>query len=99
MASPFDDLDRPPLREASLARGLVRPDGLWREIRVLSETGSTNADLVAAAESGAPEGTVRIAEAQTAGRGRLGRAWLAPPRSGLTFSVLLRPDPVPVDRW
>jgi BirA family biotin operon repressor/biotin-[acetyl-CoA-carboxylase] ligase len=99
MSSPFDDLDRPPLREASLAHGLVRPDGLWHEILVAGETGSTNADLVAAANRGAPEGTVLVAEAQTAGRGRLGRSWVAPTRSGLTFSVLLRPAPVPADLW
>ena len=36
-----------------------------------------------------------MAEAQTAGRGRLGRRWASPPRAGLTFSVLLRPDGVP----
>jgi BirA family biotin operon repressor/biotin-[acetyl-CoA-carboxylase] ligase len=43
---------------------------------------------------------VLVAEHQTAGRGRLGRAWEAPPRAGLTLSVLLRPGPgVPPDRW
>lgn len=36
-----------------------------------------------------------VAEAQTAGRGRLGRDWVAPARSGLTFSALLRPRRVP----
>jgi BirA family transcriptional regulator, biotin operon repressor / biotin---[acetyl-CoA-carboxylase] ligase len=66
-------------------------DGLWRAIKVVAETGSTNADLAAAAREGAPEGTVLVAETQTAGRGRQGRVWQAPPRSGLTFSLLLRP--------
>jgi BirA family biotin operon repressor/biotin-[acetyl-CoA-carboxylase] ligase len=99
VSSPYDDLERPPLRAASLAHGLVTPEGLWREVRVVAETGSTNADLVAAAQTGAPEGTVLVAEAQTAGRGRLGRSWLAPPRSGLTFSVLLRPGPAPAETW
>ena len=89
--SPFADLARPPLRARSLGRALVRPGGLWREIQVVPETGSTNADLAATARGGAPAGTVLVAEAQTAGRGRLGRAWQAPPRSGLTFSLLLRP--------
>jgi BirA family biotin operon repressor/biotin-[acetyl-CoA-carboxylase] ligase len=37
--------------------------------------------------------------ARAAGRGRLARSWLAPPRSGLTFSVLLRPSDVPAVRW
>jgi BirA family transcriptional regulator, biotin operon repressor / biotin---[acetyl-CoA-carboxylase] ligase len=62
-------------------------------------TGSTNADLVRAAGEGAPSGTVLVAESQSAGRGRLGRQWSAPPRSGLTFSVLLRPSRVPAPSW
>jgi BirA family transcriptional regulator, biotin operon repressor / biotin---[acetyl-CoA-carboxylase] ligase len=89
--SPYTDLERPPLDERALARALVRPGGLWREITVVAATGSTNADLAAAAGGGAAAGTVLVAEAQTAGRGRLGRAWQAPPRAGLTFSLLLRP--------
>lgn len=77
--------------------------GLWRRISVVAETGSTNADVAAAAQAGEPEGLVIVAEAQSAGRGRLGRTWTAPPRSGLFFSVLLRPgangDAVPASRW
>jgi len=90
--SPFTDLNRPPLSERALERLLVRPEGLWRRIQVVPETGSTNADLAEAAAAGAQEGRVLVAESQTAGRGRLGRSWTAPPRSGLMFSVLLRPD-------
>jgi BirA family transcriptional regulator, biotin operon repressor / biotin---[acetyl-CoA-carboxylase] ligase len=74
---------------------LVSRAGLWREVRVVGETGSTNADLLAEARSGAGEGLVLVAEAQTAGRGRMGRRWVSPPRSALTFSVLLRPAGVP----
>ena len=59
------------------------------------QTGSTHDDLLAAARRGAAEGTVLVAEAQSAGRGRLGRSWVSPPRAGLTFSVLLRPVAVP----
>jgi BirA family transcriptional regulator, biotin operon repressor / biotin---[acetyl-CoA-carboxylase] ligase len=95
--SPYTDLDRPPLNERALNRALVRPGGLWRQITVVAETGSTNADLAEAARDGADEGLVLVAEAQSAGRGRLDRVWTAPPRSGLAFSVLLRP-PVPVAR-
>ena len=58
-------------------------------------TGSTNADLLARAAAGEPEGAVLAAEHQSAGRGRLGRAWTSPPRAALTFSVLLRPSAVP----
>ncbi len=62
---------------------------------MVAETGSTNADLLAEARSGAPEGLVLVAEAQTGGRGRMGRQWVSPPRRALTFSVLLRPAGVP----
>jgi BirA family biotin operon repressor/biotin-[acetyl-CoA-carboxylase] ligase len=98
--SPWSDLERPPLSGRALTTGLVRPGGLWQEIRVVPQTGSTNDDLVAAARGGAAEGTVLVAEAQTAGHGRLDRQWTSPPRAGLTFSVLLRPGPaVPIRYW
>jgi BirA family biotin operon repressor/biotin-[acetyl-CoA-carboxylase] ligase len=99
VSSPYDDLDRPPLSEQALRGALVRPGELWREVRVVGETGSTNADLAATAERGAGEGAVLVAESQTAGRGRLHRDWTSPPRAGLTFSILLRPDDVPTIRW
>ncbi|MGW2820683.1 biotin--[acetyl-CoA-carboxylase] ligase [Streptomyces sp. NPDC001443] len=98
--SPWSDLDRPPLNAAALRRALVRPGSLWTEVEVVPSTGSTNSDLVARAVSGKPaEGAVLLAEEQSAGRGRLDRRWSAPPRSGLFFSVLLRPSDVPVARW
>ena len=84
-----------PLDAAALAAAVVRPGGLWRSVEVVPVTGSTNADLLARAAAGAPEGTVLAAEQQDAGRGRLGRTWTSPPRAALTFSVLLRPDQVP----
>jgi len=62
---------------------------------VVPVTGSTNADLAREARGGARAGLVLVAEEQSAGRGRLGRAWTAPARSGLTFSVLLRPTSPP----
>lgn len=91
--SRYSDLDRPPLSEAALNRALVRPGGLWTEVTVVQRTGSTNADLAERAGEGVPEGAVLVAEEQLAGRGRLGRTWTAPPRSGLTVSALLRPEP------
>jgi BirA family biotin operon repressor/biotin-[acetyl-CoA-carboxylase] ligase len=96
----WSDLDRPPLNAAALRRALVREGALWTEVDVVQRTGSTNADLVARADAGrAAEGSVLVAEEQTAGRGRLDRQWTAPARSGLFFSVLLRPGEVPVARW
>ncbi|MFJ3661895.1 biotin--[acetyl-CoA-carboxylase] ligase [Streptomyces sp. NPDC090119] len=98
--SRWSDLDRPPLDATALRRGLVREGGLWSSVEVLQRTGSTNSDLVARASAGtAAEGAVLVAEEQTAGRGRLDRRWTAPPRSGLFFSVLLRPAEVPLERW
>jgi BirA family biotin operon repressor/biotin-[acetyl-CoA-carboxylase] ligase len=84
-----------PLDEAALRAAVIRPGGLWRAVEVTAVTGSTNADLLARAASGEPEGLVLAAEQQNAGRGRLGRAWISPPRAALTFSVLLRPAAVP----
>jgi BirA family transcriptional regulator, biotin operon repressor / biotin---[acetyl-CoA-carboxylase] ligase len=66
-------------------------------VRQVPVTGSTNADLSALAAAGEAAGLVLVAGEQTAGRGRLGRAWVAPAGTALTFSVLLRPA-VPASR-
>lgn len=52
---------------------------------------STNAYLLASAAAGAAEGLVAVADEQLAGRGRLGRTWVAPRGAALLVSVLLRP--------
>jgi BirA family transcriptional regulator, biotin operon repressor / biotin---[acetyl-CoA-carboxylase] ligase len=83
------------LRPRELRERILADSRLWSEVRVAAETGSTNADLIAAARDGAPEGVVLVAERQTSGRGRLGRTWIAAPGAALTFSVLLRPAAVP----
>jgi len=86
---------RTPLDAAAVRAAAVRPGGLWRTVEVTAVTGSTNADLLARAAAGEPEGAVLAAEHQSEGRGRLGRTWTSPPRAALTFSVLLRPSSVP----
>ncbi|MFJ9622296.1 biotin--[acetyl-CoA-carboxylase] ligase [Streptomyces sp. NPDC101181] len=96
----WSDLDRPPLNRTALRRGLLRPDALWRALDVVESTGSTNTDLAGRARAGTvEEGTVLVAEEQTAGRGRLERSWTAPPRSGLFLSVYLEPGDIPMERW
>src|SRR4029450_7713076 len=71
-------------------RATTWPPG-WN-VTWVAETGSTNADLFAAAMSDAPDRTVLAADHQTAGRGRLDRRWDAPPGSNLLVSLLLRHD-------
>ncbi|MCU1684152.1 MAG: biotin--[acetyl-CoA-carboxylase] ligase [Amycolatopsis sp.] len=61
---------------------------------VVPVTGSTNADLRAAAAKGAPDRTVLLAEEQTAGVGRRARQWVSPKGAGIYVSVLLRPREV-----
>ena len=62
----------------------------------LKETESTNAVAFRMAEEGAPEGTVVISDAQTAGKGRLGRVWLSPAGVNLYCSIVLRPPISPM---
>ncbi len=61
------------------------------EIRRFDSIDSTNRYLIDQARSGAPEGLVAVADRQEAGRGRMGRTWVAPPGSALLVSALLRP--------
>ena len=67
------------------------PGTRFGPVRHFAEIDSTNRYLLDEARAGAPEGTVAVADYQTAGRGRLGRRWEAPPGSNLLVSVLLRP--------
>ncbi|HLH27362.1 MAG TPA: biotin--[acetyl-CoA-carboxylase] ligase, partial [Acidimicrobiales bacterium] len=65
--------------------------GRFGDVRRFETIDSTNAYLLEAARAGAPEGVVAVADYQTAGRGRRGRRWAAPPGANLLVSVLLRP--------
>ena len=85
---PADTTPRPPLDAAAISDGLVGPGLPWRQLDVVAETGSTNADLLARCAAGEDiDGSVLLAEFQNAGRGRQGRHWSAPPRAGITLSV------------
>jgi BirA family transcriptional regulator, biotin operon repressor / biotin---[acetyl-CoA-carboxylase] ligase len=65
---------------------------IGRDIQVFEQTTSTNDVIEKLARDGVKEGAVVFAESQTKGRGRLGRKWISPARTGLWFSILLRPD-------
>jgi BirA family biotin operon repressor/biotin-[acetyl-CoA-carboxylase] ligase len=82
------------LKRAQLAAsgGAAR---IGRRIQVLDVTRSTNSDAMALGREGEPEGTVVIAEEQTAGRGRLGRTWESSRGVNLYMSILLRPQMAP----
>jgi BirA family transcriptional regulator, biotin operon repressor / biotin---[acetyl-CoA-carboxylase] ligase len=92
------DRDVPPLDEAALRAEAI--DAGWRRLDVVAQTGSTNADLLARAASGIDVGgAVLIAEHQTAGRGRHGRAWSATPRAQITMSVGVSTVDIPTHTW
>ncbi len=76
---------------ASAVRAGFQPRLLGREIHYFDSIDSTNKFLRQAAARGAPEGTVVLAEEQTAGRGRLNRTWESLPGVGIHLSLLLRP--------
>jgi BirA family biotin operon repressor/biotin-[acetyl-CoA-carboxylase] ligase len=78
--------------DVSLQLDRVRPrlGAIGRRMYWLETTGSTNDVAAQLAQHGAEDGTTVVAEAQTSGRGRHGRAWFSPPGAGLYVSVILR---------
>lgn len=86
-------MERPSLDVEALRAALSER---WQRVDVVQQTGSTNADLIA--DSTAPDRSLLAAEDQVAGRGRLDRTWVTPPRAGLTFTILLRPT-TPMATW
>src|SRR5512135_741 len=87
----MSDLSVPAITARLTTRRFGRPTLYFAAI------GSTNDVLRERAAAGAAEGALAVADEQTAGRGRAGRAWWAPPGSALLFSLLLRP-PLPAAR-
>ena len=75
---------------------LAKSEAIATKMVWISETGSTNSDLITAAVTGGaanwPNFSVYVTGYQNAGRGRSGRQWIAPPGSSLFVSVLLRPE-------
>jgi BirA family biotin operon repressor/biotin-[acetyl-CoA-carboxylase] ligase len=95
---------RAPIDPKRVSTLLAEP-ARW-QIEHVPVTGSTNADLAAAAAVAMAESatavlrttTVLITEEQVQGRGRAGRGWVCPAGAGLMFSVLLREPAIPADR-
>jgi BirA family biotin operon repressor/biotin-[acetyl-CoA-carboxylase] ligase len=77
-----------------LARVADRLGTFGRRVLWYEDISSTNTVASALAENGAEEGCVVVADAQSAGRGRLGRVWSSPPGAGIYASIILRPTPV-----
>ncbi len=82
-------------REEILNR--LRSEYMGRSLYYYDETDSTNARIGELAGAGAPDGTLAVADKQTAGRGRRGRGWDSPPGMNIYMSLLLRPDMDPSD--
>lgn len=74
------------------AQSRATKPALGRPLMYEPSTGSTNDNALLAARSGAPHGSLFVADEQTRGRGRRGNLWLAAPSESLLFSVLLRPE-------
>lgn len=68
---------------------------LGNNLYSFDRVGSTNVIAHKYAEKNEPEGTVILAERQTAGKGRLGRSWHSPPKRGIYLSLILRPQIAP----
>ena len=85
--------------QGAAALVVARGTALGRPMHLLASTTSSNDEAKRAARggarSGAPHGATWVTEEQTAGRGRQGRTWWAPPGESLLFSVLLREAPPP----
>ncbi len=81
----------PDLLLPEILRQLLRGSMFETHLRHYYKIGSTNTIAMAAAAEGAPEGSVFLAEEQTAGRGRGANAWQSPRSSGIYCSVVLRP--------
>ena len=79
------------LNVAGIEAVLTREAAEFYQLNLFSVIDSTNTALVAAGRAGAAEGTVYVAEAQTAGKGRMGRSFYSPQGTGIYISVLLRP--------
>jgi len=88
LSAPLEWLDADAIRQGLPAMSLR----LLADLEIHERLDSTNTHLMNRARAGAPAGSVCLAEAQTAGKGRLGRSWLSPFGGGIALSLLWRFD-------
>jgi BirA family biotin operon repressor/biotin-[acetyl-CoA-carboxylase] ligase len=86
---------RPDGLSAEAVKLAAGPVSILHDVIVMDEVDSTQTVVHRLAAEGAPHGTLVAAEAQTAGKGRMGRTWLSPAGKGIWMSLLIRP-PLPV---
>ena len=90
-------LEAPDLLLPQELQPTLRTKVIGKKMVHYEEIPSSNNEAKKLALDGAPDGTVVVAEAQGAGKGRLSRGWYSPARKGIWFSVVLRPDFLPQD--
>ena len=88
-------VNAPDIISADHLNSLLATKYIARSVKYFPETDSTNE--AAKRDSASPDGSLYIAEIQTAGKGRLGRGWESPKGSGVWMSLLLKPDIAPQD--
>ena len=94
-----DPDNRQPL-DVDALRAKLHHQHAWRRLDVVSNTGSTNADLLSRAQSGVEvAGSVLLAEFQSAGRGRHGRNWATPTRAQIAMSVGIDVTGIAAEKW
>lgn len=93
-------MQRPALDLDAIRRDLAGPGRPLRSLEVVDSTGSTNADLLARHAAGEDvAGVALVAEHQSAGRGRHGRSWSAPPNSQIALSLGIDAGGLPPVAW
>ena len=90
-------LEAPDLLLPQEIQPTLRTEVIGKNMVHYEEIPSSNNEAKKLALDGAPDGTVVVAEAQGAGKGRLSRGWYSPARKGIWFSVVLRPTFLPQD--
>lgn len=88
-------VDSPDVMTKEELDSLMKTKWAGQNILYYDVTDSTNLRIRQAGDKGAPHGTLAVADRQTAGRGRRGRAWESPPGGSIYMSILLRPEIAP----